>query len=106
MDKQGANVGLSWTPSANGSVYDVVTGSLSALRASAGNFALSTTGCTVDDAAGTTTLSADPAPPPGGGTFFLLRSVGAGCRGTYDEGTSSQQGLRDAGILAAASACP
>jgi len=106
VDKQGSNVAVSWTPSANGSVYDVVTGSLSVLRASAGDFAVATTGCTVDDAAGTMTFSADPAPPPGGGTFFLLRSVGTGCRGTYDEGAPSQQGPRDAGIRAAGSACP
>ena len=46
-------------------------------------------------------------PSAGAGLFYLVRPANA-CsgNGTYDEGSASQQGSRDAEINAAGGACP
>ena len=41
-----------------------------------------------------------------GGTYYLVRPVGTGCRGTYDDGSTSQQGGRDVETASAPTACP
>ena len=97
---------LTWTAAANATLYDVVEGALATLRSTSGDFAAGTTTCSVNRSAGTTAhiLAADPVPSDG--TYYLVRPIGAGCRGTYDDGSTSQQGTRDTEIASAATACP
>jgi len=82
-----------------------VSGALSALRTSGGDFAVATGSCAADDVTAATILLGDPDPPPGDGTFYLVRATGTGCRGTYDDGPASLAAPRDAEIAAGA-ACP
>jgi hypothetical protein len=104
-DKAGAGLALRWTAAANATSYDVVKGSLSVLRATAGDFASGTTGCPANGLTGTTTIAVDLDPPPGDGTYYLVRATATGCRGSFDDGSTSQQGGRDLGISGGA-ACP
>jgi hypothetical protein len=97
---------LSWTTAANATLYDVAAGSLAALRSSSGDFAAGTTACSVNDASASTALVVDADPAPGDGTYYLVRPIGTGCRGSYDDGSTSQQGGRDLEIAGAPMACP
>jgi hypothetical protein len=107
VDKEAPGLRLNWTVAANATHYDVVAGSLVTLRSSAGDFAAGTTDCHVNDVAAITALVVDTDPEPGDGTYYLVRAIGTGCRGTYDDGSASQQGGRDAGIASATTiACP
>jgi len=106
VEKQGAGVQLNWTAAAHGTAYDVAVGVLSALRASGGNFAAATTGCAVHAVPGTMASFPGPNPAPDDGAYFLLRPIGTGCRGSYDDGSSTQQGSRDAEIAGAPVSCP
>ena len=101
----GSGLALNWTAAQNATNYDVVTGSLSTLRATSGNFTTATTACAANDVPGMTAISVEVDPAPDDGRYYLVRATGIGCRGTYDDGSASQQGGRDAGIAAAA-ACP
>jgi len=103
--KSGGSSQLSWSAVVGATRYDVVGGSLTALRAGAGNFTSSTTGClgayatpvTVEDAA---------VPDPGDGTWHLVRPVNAcGGIGSYNDG-ASQPVSRDGGINASPWSCP
>ena len=76
------------------------------LRSTAGDFGAGTTACLVNDAAAITVLVLDNDPAPGDGTYYLVRPIGTGCRGTYDDGSTSQQGGRDAETASAPIACP
>jgi hypothetical protein len=105
MGKSDSGVVLSWSAAANATSYDLVSGALSALRATSGDFSAGTTVCAASGVASTALLLADADPAPGDATYYLLRAVGAGCRGTYDDASASQLGGRDAGIAKAA-ACP
>jgi hypothetical protein len=106
VDEAGAGVSLTWTAADNATGYDVVTGDLVVLRSTGGDFSQAVTGCVVDGSASTSAVLADPGPAPGGGIFYLVRSIGTRCVGTYDDGSPSQQTGRDAGLAAAPAACP
>ena len=95
---------LSWgtVPAATG--YDVVRGSLFELQAGGGNFTLATQSCLVNDQPETALL--DPDVPIPGGAWYLIRPANCGGAGTYDDGSASQVGERDAEISSSAAACP
>ncbi|HEX4825362.1 MAG TPA: MopE-related protein [Candidatus Polarisedimenticolaceae bacterium] len=106
VSKAGTNADLSWNGEADATGYDAVTGNLSTLQSSLGNFTSSTTACIGNDLA--TTAAQDTAiPAPGDGLWYLVRAVNS-CSGagTYDDGSPSQHGGRDPAIDAAAAACP
>ena len=100
-----SGLALNWTAAQNATNYDVVTGSLSTLRATSGDFTSATTACAANDVPGMAALSVEVDPAPDDGRYYLVRATGIGCRGTYDDGSVSQQGGRDFEIAAAA-ACP
>ncbi len=104
--KEAPGIRLSWTTAVHATVYDIVSGDLSVLRSTAGDFTAATSQCSVNDLAGTTTLVVDVDPAPGGGTYYLARAIGLGCVGTYDDASESQQVGRDEEIRSAGSACP
>jgi hypothetical protein len=106
LAKEAPGIRLSWTPAANATMYDIVSGDLQTLRSTSGAFNAATAQCAGNDVIGTTMLITDTDPAPGGGTYYLLRAIGTGCRGTYDDGSASQQGGRDAEIGSAPAACP
>ncbi|HKQ98073.1 MAG TPA: MopE-related protein [Candidatus Polarisedimenticolia bacterium] len=106
VSASGANASIAWTPAPNGQAGDLVTGSLSLLRSAAGNYASATTGCLANDVFPRSAIDANT-PPVGDGFFYVARDVNS-CSGpgTYDEGSASQVGSRDAGIQSSAGACP
>lgn len=98
----------SWT-SAGPVTYDVVSGDLMTLHATAGDFtaAIDTDldACLVND---TTALFVDDftVPEPGEGRFVLLSAKSSSCLGTYNSpAPSAQHGDRDRKINAAPAAC-
>jgi hypothetical protein len=101
----GGDTDLSWTPLAGATGYDVVRGDLGTLRSGGGDFAAATQACLANNT-GATSLTVMDTAPVGGGLFYLVRGVNCGGAGTYDEGTASQVGSRDAGIAASSLACP
>ena len=96
---------LTWPAVAAATGYDLVTGGLQALRSSGGNFSTATTQCLADDLPAT---SFDDAAIPalGQGFFYLIRAVNCGGGNSYNSGSPSQIGLRDAEIAASGHACP
>jgi hypothetical protein len=86
--------------------YDLVQGDLATLRSTSGDFGAATMACVENDAAVTTAGIANPQPQLDADTYYLARPVGLGCRGTYDDGSPSLAGARDAKIAGAAGACP
>ena len=102
----GALTRFTWSATANAAVHDVVRGSLSGLRAAAGDFAVATDTCLGSDLPGASADLADPDPTPGSGVFYLARGSALQCRGTFDEGSPTQQAGRDDGIAGADVACP
>jgi N-acetylneuraminic acid mutarotase len=103
--RSGGDASISWAPIAGATGYDVVSGSLTALRASDGNFTTGTLDCVEDDTAILSTTDTST-PAPGDGTWHLVRAVNCGGAGSYDETSGSQQGSRDAEIAASPEACP
>jgi hypothetical protein len=97
---------VSWTPVPNGQVGDLVRGRLSTLESSGGNYTLSTETCLLDNSSGRTYSEAG-VPPLNDGFWYLSRDVNL-CSGpgTYDEGSASQVGSRDAEIAASPGPCP
>jgi hypothetical protein len=83
--------------------YDVVRGSVSTLLP--GGFSVSTNVCLANDAARTTFVDPD-LPAAGDADWYLVRAYNACGVGTYDEGSASQIGSRDAAIAASQGACP
>ena len=104
--KEAPGLRLTWTAAGNATVYDVLAGDLLTLRSTLGDFTAGTIACSVNDVSATTALVVDADPAPGGGTYYLVRPVGTGCRGTYDDGSTSQQGGRDVETASAPTACP
>jgi PKD repeat protein len=97
---------LQWGSLACASAYDVVRGSLSTLRGTAGSFTAATQACVANDLLGITVD--DPTPTAAGGSWYLVRGIGcpAGV-GTYDENSTVHlAGSRDAEIAASGAACP
>jgi hypothetical protein len=93
-----------WPAQPGAGWYDLVSGKLSTLRATLGDFTQSTESCFAAKTTGTSVPVPGPN-PPGDGFWFLVRGANCRGRGTYDEG-GAQQGSRDAEIAAAAAACP
>ena len=95
---------LTWCALPDAQGYDVVTGELGLLIASAGDFTGATTACLADSVP-TLAQPLSSTPPTGEGQWFLVRAVGVPSGG-YDTVFSSQVGEREAEIDAAAGACP
>lgn len=96
---------LVWTPVDGALGYDVVSGDLTALRSSGGDFTTATLACVVNDLPATSTsYVADPT--PGEGIWFLVRAALGGGPLTYDAFGPGQVQGRDSGIAASAAACP
>jgi spore coat protein A len=95
---------LWWGSVAGATSYDVVRGSLNELRASGGNFASpnATQLCLANDAASTFWVHTESS-AAGQGVWYLVR---ARPTGSYDSGTPSQSGSRDAEIVASGNGCP
>lgn len=106
LQKLSPDVVLHWTALPDASWFDVVQGTLSALRASHGDFSLATGRCLAGRLSATSTPASGQVPNPGDGFWYLVR--GANCRGraTYGDGTPSQNAARDTGIAASQRSCP
>jgi hypothetical protein len=96
---------LEWTPASAAGGYDVIRGDLNMLRASLGDFELSTQECLSNDQPGRT-LDFPGAPAPGEGWWFLIRPTTPIGHGTYDSDGLRQIARRDAGIAASGNDCP
>ncbi len=105
VTRAGSGAHLAWPGALNATHYDVVRGPLGALAASGGDFAAATDACLAND---TTSLTADDADPPGAGagSWYLVRAANGAGSGTYDDASPGLAAPRDAGIAAAAVACP
>jgi cysteine-rich repeat protein len=96
---------LWWSEGVGQTGCDVVRGGLGVLRSSRGDFTLAAETCLADDHGPSyLALSSDPA--PGEGWWFLARKVTGAGPATYDDGSASQSGLRDAEIAASPAPCP
>jgi hypothetical protein len=96
---------LVWSEVAGAIGYDVVQGDLSLLNSSGGDFAVSTTGCVIND--DFDLMNPQPADPATGeGQWFLVRAVLGGGVLSYDTFAASQLAPRDPGILASGNDCP
>ena len=95
---------LSWSPVAGASVYDVVRGSVTDLRATGGDFTSATHDCLADNTPATSLD--DPAVPAATEAFWYLVRALSCAAGSYDSGAPSQVGSRDAEIAASPGACP
>jgi hypothetical protein len=95
---------LTWTAESLAQSYDVVYGDLGALLGSGGDFSVAILGCIAED---TTATSVEHPPNPNAGQayFYLVRGNNCIGPGTYDSGSSSQSGPRDAGINASPVSC-
>jgi spore coat protein A len=98
---------LSWTAQPGALGYDVVRGDLGELRASGGNFALSTVTdrCMASFTGGTTMNDATPL-APGEGFWYLVRSNEGAGNATYDSGSPFQVDYRDDEIALSGNDCP
>jgi hypothetical protein len=106
VGKSGTDVEISWSPLADATAYDVVKGDIATLLGSGSDFTSATSACLADDLVVTTAQDAE-VPAAGSGIWYLTRAVNAcGGNGTYDEGSGSQQGSRDAEIDASSVSCP
>jgi hypothetical protein len=106
VSKAGAITTVSWSAVAGATQYDVVNGDLGELRAKAGNFgALTQASCAADDVTGTSVPLSSPV-SPGAGLWYLVRPENCAGPGSYDDGSPSQHGPRDPGILAGGYGCP
>jgi spore coat protein A len=94
-----------WWGSIGGAAgYDVVRGNLGTLRSTGGNYADPTVTqvCLANDR-GDTYLAHSELPTPGQAVWYLVRRTPGG---TYDDGSVSQSGTRDAEITASGNGCP
>lgn len=85
--------------------YDIVRGSLSSLRADAGNFKTSTVACLENDLFVTATTD-DQLPAEGEAFWYLVRGAVCTAGGTYDSGGGGQIAGRDDGIASSGVGCP
>lgn len=106
VSKAGGLTTVSWSPLAGAGWYDVVSGRLSTLSASHGDFTQSTQRCFATKLVGSSVPIPGAPPPAGDGFWFLARGANCKGRGTYDSGAASQSGSRDAEIAASPAACP
>jgi spore coat protein A len=96
---------LWWASMPGATGYDLVRGDLGILQSGGGNFTTATQACLADNA-GPTSLAFSSNPAIGEGWWFVLRAATPGGPGSYDDGSASQVGSRDAEIDASAGACP
>ena len=96
---------IEWSLVPSASAYDVVRGSVTALRSTGGDFATSTSGCVGDDVP-SNTLADSEEPPSGDGSWLLVRAVNCAGPGTYDGAGASQSGPRDEEIERSGLGCP
>jgi hypothetical protein len=96
---------LWWASMPGATGYDLVRGDLGILQSGGGNFTTATQACLADNA-GPTSLAFSSNPAIGEGWWFVLRAATPGGPGSYDDGSASQVGSRDAEIDASADACP
>lgn len=90
-----------WEPEPEPVLYDVMRGSLGALRTTGGAFDQATEACLADNTdLQSVTLIGDP--PPEGGFWFLVCVEGDTC----DSGDPTQVASRDPGIRASPLCCP
>jgi spore coat protein A len=98
--------GMLWWSSVPGATgYDLVRGDLGVLHTGGGDFSTATQACLADDSA-PTSLAFPSGPALDAGWWFLLRAATTAGPGTYDSGSPSQVGSRDAEIAASGVACP
>jgi hypothetical protein len=95
---------LWWGTIGGVTAYDLVRGDLGALRSTAGNFGnpTATQLCLANDRVDTYWAQSDQ-PSPGQAAWYLLRGTPGG---SYDDGSASQIGSRDAEITASGNGCP
>src|SRR5262249_48310661 len=96
---------LFWTGVLGATQYDVVRGSLAALRSGAGDFTSAVAACLANDLPSTHVDESD-VPALGDGWWFLARPLFPSGPGSYDGEGPGQVGSRDAEIAASALACP
>ena len=96
---------VSWDLFPDSPGYDVVYGSLNALRQTGGDFTAATTGCAASDVA-TSPVAASDDPPAGEAFWYLARARGGVAGSTYDSGDPGQAGSCDARIDASPNSCP
>jgi hypothetical protein len=96
---------LSWGPPVCDTGYDVVRGDLGTLRASGGDFTVSTVECVAENHATTSRDYSDAPVTPGSGYWFLARRISSTGNGTYDSEGPSQQGERDDEVAASGADC-
>jgi hypothetical protein len=106
LGQGGSGTELSWTRVTGSTRQDVVRGSLSLLRSSAGDFATATEVCLLNSGSATDLIDGDPDPAAGEGHWYLVRGEAGTIQGTYDSNGAGQVGGRDAEIDAAIGACP
>lgn len=105
LDRSGVEVGLSWVAVVGATGYDVVSGDLSTLRSSGGDFSMAVDRCLANNRT-TTALSVPGGPPAGEGFWYLVRGENCGGRGPCDSGGPMQSGLRGAEVAASENDCP
>jgi len=97
---------LSWPSVPNATRYDVIRGTISTLRSTAGNFTTAALNCISNDQS---SLTADDSAPIASGDayWYLTRAQGCGGSASYDSSPIAHQvGLRDAEIQANPLSCP
>jgi len=99
-------MGLFWRPIVGARDFDLVSGSLRALRASGGDFFESLPFCMADDFDGLRVPFESLPDLSAEGRWYLLRYNGNFGADTYDTDLSSQRGARDPGINASPGSCP
>ena len=96
---------LSWTAVVGATSYDVVSGKLSTLRSSGGDYSQSTDRCLLNNQS-LTTVDDTATPSAGDAFWYLARAANCGGVGSYDSGSLNQSAARDAQIEASGLACP
>ncbi|ANM31894.1 hypothetical protein ABI59_23500 [Acidobacteria bacterium Mor1] len=105
MEVQMTRDSVGWCVPPRSSGFDLVRGSLEALRANGGDFSVAIDECLAD------ALDADSVPfvatpPPGEAFLFLVRRVTLDGDGSYDGTGLGVAASRDPGIAASGNACP
>ncbi|HKB08076.1 MAG TPA: MopE-related protein [Candidatus Polarisedimenticolia bacterium] len=96
---------LGWSPLSDASAYDVVRGDLGLLHSTGGDFRAAIQACLANNLT-QTALVLSGTPAAGSGFVYLVRGVNCGGGGTYDSGSPSQVGSRDAEIGLSIFRCP
>jgi len=95
---------ITWTAAPGAQAYDVVRGRITTPGVSP--FSAATTDACVAPATASTSVPFTTDPPTGEAWWFVARGRNCGGAGTWDSGSPSQTGSRDAGINAAPLTCP